>query len=160
MAENAGAPAPALAPAPAPAPGNGTVAFPPAPKNTSTPDNAAAEASGGSSTPSPTPTPGDEMVHDRTQHGSSYRLCKKCLVVLPTRWKYWQKKRDPATPRGFWFFVAMAWRCLLTSKCPECKSKGNRRRAPPQQEQEESPIQTGRQSQEEAQGVEDVGRPE
>ncbi|EQL35432.1 hypothetical protein BDFG_02919 [Blastomyces dermatitidis ATCC 26199] len=183
MAENAAAaaptPAPTPAPAPAPAPANGRVASPPAPNNTSTPGNDAAEVLPGYSPPRGTsPASRDEMVDgtpprmfssryyflanapelDPARNGRSYRLCKECRSILPTRWAYWLKKRDPETPRGFWFFVTMAWRFLLTNKCPECKSKGNGRRVSPPQGQ--SPVRSMRRSQEETQGLADVGRPE
>ncbi|KLJ10300.1 hypothetical protein EMPG_14320 [Blastomyces silverae] len=152
MAENA------AAPAPAPVPANGNVASPPAPNNSSTPDNAAFAALPDYSPPRGTsPTSRDDMVDDPTRNGTSYRLCKKCRIILPTSWTYWMKKRDPETSRGFWFFVSTAWRCLLTNKCPGCKSKGNGRRASPQQGQ--SPIRSMRRSQE-GQGLADVGRPE
>ncbi|KAL2367674.1 hypothetical protein RJZ57_007958, partial [Blastomyces gilchristii] len=158
MAENAAAaaptPAPTPAPAPAPAPANGRVASPPAPNNTSTPGNDAAEVLPGYSPPRGTsPASRDEMVDDPARNGRSYRLCKECRSILPTRWAYWLKKRDPETPRGFWFFVTMAWRFLLTNKCPECKSKGNGRRVSPPQGQ--SPVRSMRRSQEETQGLAD-----
>ncbi|OJD25332.1 hypothetical protein ACJ73_03294 [Blastomyces percursus] len=158
MAQNATAPAPTPAPTPAPAPANGRVASPPAPNNTSTLDNAAAEVLPGYSPRRGTsPASRDEMVDDPARNGPSYRWCKGCRSILPTRWTYWLKKRDPETSRGFWFFVTTAWRCLLTNKCPECKSKGNGRRASPAQGQ--SPVRSMRRSQE-TQGLADVRRPE
>ncbi|OAX79541.1 hypothetical protein ACJ72_06142 [Emergomyces africanus] len=140
MADNTGVPAEANDTAANPGNATGPQG---APDNATTPDVAAAVPVPGGTSTSATPTPGREPANEEIdkQHGRYWRVCKKCRHARPTRWSYWEDKRNPPTSRHFWYFVAFAWRYLSASRCPECKCKAD---APAATPREEAPIQTQR----------------
>ncbi|OJD11536.1 hypothetical protein AJ78_07709 [Emergomyces pasteurianus Ep9510] len=132
-----------------------------APDDTGAQDNAAAAAGAvrvpGDTSTLATPMSGSETANEvDNRHGRYWRFCKKCRHVRPTRWSYWEDKRNPPTSRHFWYFVSFAWRYLSASRCPECKCKVVDPGAPPR---EDTPAQTQGPNQEQAQ-EQDILQPE
>ncbi|EEH04453.1 predicted protein [Histoplasma capsulatum G186AR] len=138
---------------------NGTATAPTTPNNVTGPDNAANVAL-------PEDTPADATLISRTEranvknsHGTYWRFCKKCRNVRPTRWRYWEDRRNPATSRYFWYFVTFAWRYLSASRCPECKCSVDEPLASPRQGEEPNRT-TGSEQERTIQATEDVETPE
>ncbi|KKZ57830.1 hypothetical protein EMCG_05581 [[Emmonsia] crescens] len=123
------------------------------------PNNTAAVALRGDASTSAIAVSGGKAANVDNPHGRYWRFCKKCRHVRPTRWSYWEDKRNPPTSRYFWYCVSFAWRYLSASRCPECKCKLDDSPVLPLQEGEGAPIQTQGPEQEQVQ-EQDIQEPE